>query len=290
MNKRLIGILTSKLGRYHIRKGTELCFKCPRCNDSKHRLEVNPSLGFNCFHCGWNGRMKELLDNIGEGLDLENEAEVKMGITAPSISKEISLPKGFVRAFDEEHTNYLRDRGIDPFLALAKGWGHCQNSFRLSQHIIIPILEQRKIVCWVARDISKDPHPLLTKELSPSSQIANKSHFLYNLDGIDTGDKLLIVEGIFDCEKMISYGFKSVAILGSHLSKIQAGKILSKKPDKIYLVFDGDLAGVSGTLDAFLSLVERYSAKLWDIHRIYLPSGRDPKDMSYAEMCSLLKI
>jgi len=204
--------------------------------------------------------------------------------------REIEMPKGF-KSFresgypsDVEFTKFTKERLNGQFCI---DWGVCVwGNYKMRERIIIPIRENGKTVCWIARAIKDGQKP---KEISPPVSIANKSHFIYGLDEITDGDKVVVVEGIFDCEHLKFHGYKSVSILGSHISDIQIGKLLAKEPSEIYLLFDGDDAGRRGSRDAWVRLSARCSNMFWKIISINIPDEKDPDDLSPKELRGFLK-
>ena len=267
----LIQKLASKLGAYTTRKrGEEVIFACPRCH--REKLEVNQHRElFNCFRRGYSGTLKKILDDLNiEPWKVIEVASIKSPILVEL--QPITIPKfrplllnisyGFASIY-----TFLKSKGISDYLAHSWGWG-ISDDLNLRGRLIIPILEDRLIMSYVARSVDgREP-----KEISGP----NKSHFLYNLDGINEGDNVVLVEGIFDCEALRRLELKAAAVLGSNISDIQVGKVLAKRPKSITLVYDGDTAGREGTLKAFEKFHKR-NAEL--IYCVWLPDDKDPDEM-----------
>jgi DNA primase len=151
---------------------------------------------------------------------------------------------------------------------------------KLVGRLVIPIREEGLVVYYVARLLTTDT-PLLAKEIGPknSDGFMNRGEVVYGLDEVHAGMVVVVVEGIFDSERLRRCRIDntcSVALLGSHLSDIQLGKILSKKPKKIVLMFDGDEAGRTGAYLAKVKISKRFRGLL---SIIYMKDGQDPDDL-----------
>jgi len=287
---RILSALTRKLGKYYLRKGVEYAFKCPFCNEkreNKYKLDVNLKLGvYHCHRCGQSGKVVNgLLRELGESEWVSHGPAPSPNPISQDV--EISLPKGAKLFQDGEKDAVLLNvllssKGLD--YKIGKSWYQTDDIFSLRHRVIIPIIEGGKIVCWVARTLTGE----IPKEISPPSTISNKSHFVYGLDDIIEGDTLVIVEGIFDCEKVKSCGYKCVSILGSHISDIQIGKILAKSPSEIFLLFDGDTAGREGARNANTRIIERNPSMFWRVVECSLPEDKDPDDLTRIELENLL--
>ena len=234
---------------------------------------------FHCFRCGYSGVAKAL------GIPLQSSNNDGRILE----DKPIKIPgfypfRGFTSLCSLQFLTLLQDflgsRGLEFLAVVDKGWGWSED-LRLRNRLIIPIKEKGQVVCYIARAF-KGQEP---KELCPSGEISNRSHFLYNLDAIVGGERVVVVEGIFDCEALVRQGYNSVAVMGSHLSDIQVGKLLAKKPSMIHLMFDGDDAGRKGAMESYKKLIRRFSG----IVRISTaPEGKDPDELSIRELRKLL--
>ncbi|MDR2822367.1 MAG: DNA primase [Acholeplasmatales bacterium] len=95
---------------------------------------------------------------------------------------------------------------------------------------------------------------------SPSTPIFDKSKVLYRLyeakQEIINSKFLILTEGFFDCIAFYKAGFKNVvASMGTNLSKDHIRDI-KKISDTVVISYDGDDAGINGTLSAMHSLLE----------------------------------
>lgn len=276
-----------KLNGYITRKqGEEVVTNCPKCF-GKSKLEINiKKMVFHCFRCSWGGRVHRIRTHTVTDI---NKADVIKSVTAV-IHEEVNkvvIPPGYVpyniSVAMPSHINFLVNRNMTQFRVNRAGWGYSTEP-KLRDRVIIPIFEDGKMVCYVARSIDRN---CKVKELSPPKDVANRSHFIYNIDSVIEGSKVIVVEGIFDCEAVIRAGFPvTVAILGSHMSEVQIGKLLRRKPASITLLFDGDKAGLDGMRRAYKDIMNR---NFGNVSMVKLPFEKDPDECAARELLSILK-
>ena len=107
-----------------------------------------------------------------------------------------------------------------------------------------------------------------------------KEKYLFNETKLDPTKPCYVVEGIFDCLKMISVGYtNTAAIMGSSMSETQVTKLARSK---IYLMFDGDPAGRKCTMQS-IELI-RQKMPMTIIQECMVPDGKDPGDMTAEEL------
>lgn len=284
MLSRMIQSIVRKLGAYSTRKqGEEFVFACPKCHRSK--LEVNPRRKlFHCFRCDYKGTLKQILAD----LNIEAFSAIPVNSVEKPVeieAQEFKIPEFYsyradgTQGMEAGLHHFLAARGIESSsdLLVQSKWGYSTNR-KLYKRLIIPIIEDKKIVSYVARAYDeREP-----KEISGP----NKSWFLYNLDEIKEGDDVFIVEGIFDAEALRRWGMKAVAILGSNVSDVQIGKLLAKRPKSITIIFDGDMAGKDATFKAAKKLTARPGPKIYCVH---LPDDTDPDEMDETALKMLVK-
>lgn len=277
---RLKDQIVRRLGDYSLRKGgTEYIFSCVWCGRKK--LEVNFNKGrFNCLRCKEGGSVRWLAKRLKlGGADLRHQVASEIfnkAFYSEIKSKEISIP-GYDGSlyYNSEISRYIKERGVDIYRACRLGWGSTSD-INLYGRLIIPIFEQGKIVCYVARSVNG----CLPKEICPPSTVVNRSHFLYNLDEIREGDRVILVEGIFGCEAVLKMGHKCVASMGSNLSDVQVGKLVATRPRSINIMYDGDLAGRKGATEAFSKIFKRFSK---GVYIVKLPDGKQPDTLTSEE-------
>lgn len=114
-----------------------------------------------------------------------------------------------------------------------------------NNRIIIPIISANIIAGFAGRKLYEKQVPKYLN--SRASFFYNKSCILYglwqNFDHIIKEKSVILVEGYFDVLTLCSYGIRNVVSpCGTTLSEYQA-KILTTIADRVYIVYDGDVAG-----------------------------------------------
>ena len=111
----------------------------------------------------------------------------------------------------------------------------------------------------------------------------HKSHVVFNLNRIapDPAKPVVLVEGFFDCMKVVQAGFPALALMGSSLSERQES--LLSRFHSLVLCLDGDEAGRTATEDIVRRLVRKVFIKIID-----LPDGVQPDHLSAEELRTLL--
>ena len=147
-----------------------------------------------------------------------------------------------------------------------------------AERLIIPIFSHSgSIVAFGGRAIKEGQEPKYIN--SPESSLFKKSNTLYGFyqakDRIFSSRTAVLVEGYFDVISAHMSGVENaVAPMGTSLTENHV-KILSRRIDKVILMFDGDSAGIKATIRSagmfLLSGVEVFVADL--------PDGEDPDSL-----------
>lgn len=294
----LIQAIQTRLGSCKIaRSGEEFLFRCPRdvCGDKSTHLGVNPRKRvFNCFRCGYGGHVRRLLEDLAiEWEEYEEKVPVRTESCVPIRKNEIP---GFLRLSSMSHSSVIREdaytylfsRGISIERVDELGIGMVPDEALFSGRVVIPLVQSGKMASWIARLVYQDWSGL--KELSPSSGsgYAVKSEVVYDTAcNCATARRMVIVEGIFDAEAVHRAGMRSVALLGSHASAIQIGLILTKRPERIDILLDGDSAGRLASKRVANELMRRTNL---DVRVHVLPDGKDPDELETNELKRILKL
>ena len=193
--------------------------------------------------------------------------------------------------------DYLKNRGILPEMIKEFGIGYADNSFellnvlkgkfskeslvesgifiqkdnkiysRFRNRMMFPIFDTRnKVIAFGGRQMDDYGPKYLN---SPETKIFLKKNNLY---GYNIARKNLInksiflVEGYMDVIKMHQFGYKNtVASLGTSLTTEQA-KLIKKTADKLYVIYDSDIAGIQASLRALeIALEEGLEVKVVSI-------------------------
>lgn len=111
---------------------------------------------------------------------------------------------------------------------------------------------------------------------SPESEIYIKSNILYGLyqarQSIRAQDRVYLVEGYTDVISLHQAGIPNVvAVSGTSLTQGQIN-LLKRFSNNIYLIFDGDSAGMNAAMRSLDLLLEQQA----NVRTIMLPEGEDP--------------
>jgi DNA primase len=149
-----------------------------------------------------------------------------------------------------------------------------------SGRYVVPLHDaQGRLVGYAGRSVNNSE----PKYLFPSGQKGfRKRHLLFNLHRVlqnnPRNDRIVLVEGFFDCMKVQQAGYPCVALLGSTLSKEQE-QLLCQHFTHVVLLFDGDEAGRKATDDCLSRLERRVF-----VRAIVLPKGKQPDMLSDDEL------
>lgn len=160
-----------------------------------------------------------------------------------------------------------------------------QDKYRpfFQDRIIFPIKNQSGQVVAFGGRITTESHLAPKYINSPENLVFKKSDELYGLheliceQGVNI-EHITLVEGYFDVVSLSRYGYKnSVATLSGALSSAQAKKVISYT-NKIFICFDGDVAGIMGTKKAFMTILAILSENSYnvDVRFVNMPKGYDP--------------
>ena len=181
---------------------------------------------------------------------------------------------------------------VDRYKIFERTWGYYSN------RVIIPFYLAKEMVGFCAIDILGkkkwlEHHPLKSefeykKVLYPMN--FSSGSFLFGYDDCEKScDWLGIVEGPREVMKLNQEGYKNVvAVMGSHLSDQQLSLIMKLSPKKMMLLFDGDDAGVATTRKVGTKLSKFFKGDT--LLKRFVPTGRDPKNLSRDELEKLLQI
>jgi DNA primase len=164
---------------------------------------------------------------------------------------------------------YLEQRGVDQQMRGSWQVGFDEEAERL----VIPAFDERGNLRFLIRRAIDGRQPKYL--YSPGSV---KSDVLFGLLHLPKTQRMLVlVEGSLDVIHLGLGGIHAVGTLGSGLSEKQVKLVRERDPERVYLFFDRDAAGVQNVLDASEKLdrlpvfVCRYSA------------GDDPAELTAAQ-------
>lgn len=216
---------------------------CPECAKGKSaKLYINVEMGvFNCFRCGFKGKLKqlhrypELIAKLEVLMDLAEYAKLKS--FKPLDTRNIDLLEELnpVREvlYDDPQYSYLLSRGWNenliniyrPLVSLNPAY---------SDRVIIPVIENDKIIYYTARSILADA----TLRYKNPGKVSKKTIVFKSKvpESVLYPDDIVIAEGIFDSFKIPN----AIGLLGKVLSEENEPQLLSLCANKqnIYICLD----------------------------------------------------
>lgn len=256
---------------YHIPTNNNeivVCCLNPECSDDTGHMYINAVKGvFNCFKCGWSGRVYKLLKDYITDEDYEDEEEEEVVQTEFS---GVKLPVGYYPLTGtglnyRKCLKYLFSRGIEinDIADYDIGYTHFG---KYAGRIIFPIRNDGVLVSYIGRAVN--PH-LQPKVLNASRDEAfSPSRFLYNFDRARFFESLVITEGVFDCLtlKEFDYKYGTVASFGKKLTKDQVDLIYTGSFKEIIFAWDAD------AIDVILQYAANFRG-LIDVKVAFFPDG-----------------
>lgn len=235
------------------RRGEELLFNCPFCQDKEWKASINAVTGlYNCLHlnnCGLSGNFYDFQKRLG---DEPEKPEYKQPFIKTR-KKNYVRPKTIVPAAEPKEPAYLylKKRGFTDETIKEFKLGTKQDT------VMFPFYKNGQLVNIKYRNIKDKAKMWQEKEAEP---------VLFNRDNM-TDDILLIVEGEYDCIALQQYGIQSVSIPNgaNSLQWIDHEWEYLETFRHIKLLYDQDEAGREGALKAATAL------GMWRCSLIELP-------------------
>lgn len=145
---------------------------------------------------------------------------------------------------------------------------------RYRDRVVIPLKDaEGATLGFLGRIVPSPATSKLPKYLCPRNNAAfNKKKYIFGLNWLSDSrvESLIVTEGCIDAISLMTQGVPNVvSTMGCAVSDEQL-EILSGRANKIYLLYDGDQAGIYGMADAGNGMPDpKFRALL-------LPSGEDP--------------
>jgi len=242
---------------------------------------------FHCFACGAGGNVLDLVAAM-EGCSIRAAALRLQGSPAAAgmaagtacgaagrklvTKKREGNPRlGFSLDVDRRHP-YLARRGIDGATASHFCVGYFSGRGLMRGRIAIPIHDdQGRLVAYCGRTVEGgDPRYRFPAGFQKSQVLFN-----YHRARGAAGDRVIVVEGFFDCMRVHQAGFAGVvALMGARLSRAQK-EPLTGRFSKIVLLLDGDATGRAATTQIAGSLASASA-----VTELLLPPGVQPDQMA----------
>jgi DNA primase len=205
--------------------------------------------------------------------------------TASGKSRTQPTPSNRVLGFrlssvDPSHA-YIANRGITVSTARYFGVGFYSGPGIMSQRVAIPIHNQSgELVAYAGRSIhGEQPKYRLPPGFRKAAELFN----LHRAAQHPAQQRVILVEGFFDCMKVYQVGHPNVVgLMGCSLSDTQA-ELLAGRFQEVVLLLDGDEAGRMAS--------DKIAARLSSAVKIYrgqVPPNRQPDDLTSAELLAII--
>lgn len=173
---------------------------------------------------------------------------------------------------------YLYERGMTDAIIEKFDLGFDNNY--MHYNVIIPC------ITFPVRDVEGDVITVLRRAIKNKRFFIEKGidkpiYGIYEIKKVKA-QPVFIVESVFNCLTLWSWGYEAVALLG--LGNSKQFDILNKLPNRIfYIVLDGDDAGRNASIKMQRKLFNKI------VYNIEMYENRDVNDLSYTEFERLMK-
>lgn len=263
---------------------------CPFCDESRKHCGINmDSKVFSCFVCGESGTLLKLASTLLDIPWREAKEELKpfggffKDYDKPELAQKVIFPTRMVD-LTERSKNYLKGRNFDPDYLIKKH--HLKETTMLStldidgkswnfkNRIIIPIIMNREVISYTARDISNVSN-LRYKNGPTEAGIRPIAECLYNID--NARSSAILVEGPTDTWRL---GDNSIGMMGVKFAVEQINALVRKRFKKIVILFDENAikpaVALATTLGPFVSNIS-----------VFTLENKDPGSLSIEETAKL---
>ena len=204
---------------------------------------------------------------VSRGLSKETIREFRLGYAPPGWSAFLECAKS--KGIDEKLV-------VQAGLAIVKqDTGGAYDRFR--DRIIFPIFDtSKRPVGFAGRGLTADAMPKYLN--SPETPLYQKNKLLYGFhitqQFVRECKSAIIVEGYMDFLALYQAGIKNVIATSGTACTDTHGRILRRFTDKLFLVFDGDAAGIEAARRAIFVLAP-YN---FNIRVLTIPDDEDPDE------------
>jgi DNA primase len=239
----------------------------PSAGISKTELLAINQMALDFYYRSTRGSKQAIDYFLSRGLTRETIRDFKLGYA----------PEGWTAFLDFAKSNGVSESSVvRGGLAIAKQeTGRIYDRFR--DRIMFPIFDiSRRPVGFAGRGMTKDAMPKYLN--SPETPLYQKSKILYGFhvtqQHIRESKSVIIVEGYMDFLSLYQAGIKNViATAGTAFTDTHA-RTLRRFAPTIFLVFDGDAAGIEAARRA-ITVLAPYN---FDIRVLTIPDDQDPDD------------
>jgi len=169
---------------------------------------------------------------------------------------------------------YVKERGLTDETARTFGVGVFPGKGSMQGRFVIPIHNANgELVAYAGRSIDG------TEPRYKFPAGFHKSLELFNLHRVKEELSVVLVEGFFDCMRVMQAGFPCVALMGSTMSEAQE-ELLAGHFAHIAVMLDGDKAGREATEE----IGERLKRGIYQVDVVDVSNGVQPDELSKDEL------
>jgi DNA primase len=249
--KMLVTLIESVLGKSRSTARSNAAFKCPFCQHSKQKLEIqihtnekkeNP---WHCWVCGEKGKsILSLFKKIKAPSHkiAELNSLIKPGKKQEQQTHSISLPKEFIPLFNTPSLDkitqiearhafkFLKNRGITEDDITKYNIGFCTEG-NFSKRIIVPSYDENGILNFFSSRTYLPDEPQKYKNPAVDRNIIAWEYY------INWNAPIVLVEGVFDA---LTIKRNVIPLLGKTISEALMKKIVGSQVQKVYIALDND--------------------------------------------------
>jgi 5S rRNA maturation endonuclease (ribonuclease M5) len=267
----------------------EYLIMCPYCGDHKthNHCYVNVVKGvFSCHYCGETGSLDRLMQDHGDGEQVEREPGMKEKDRHEELDLDQFKPiTGMTSTMDRMALSYLTGRGfsrqeITDYKLLYSDFG------RFYGRVIFPIVEFGATVCFIARSYIRPVHPKYLFPRHGETQLTtNECLWGWDEAMAKRPDRIIITEGVIDSMALRRVGDFSVSIHSKQIGQAQLMKLLRlPKTTQFVVMLDGDARKDGLKVAKVLAGYGRQTVMA------LLDNGEDPANITKERVDEVLKI
>ena len=191
---------------------------------------------------------------------------------------ESNKPLTFTLQNIDHHHPYLKERGVTEETAQKFGVGFFLGKGSMHDRIVIPIHNPKgELVAYAGRAIDgSEPRYKFPAGFYKSME-------LYNVHRVRDEVSVVLVEGFFDCMKVMQAGFPCVALMGSTMSDAQE-ELIREHFAHVVVMLDGDEAGRGAAEE----IADRLRSAVYQVEVVALADGVQPDQLSEQDVHQVL--
>jgi len=291
MKQELFHIIETSLVKASNSTRTNVKFKCPFCNHSKKKLEIDLDTElWHCWVCNAKGTsiyslFKKLNSHPTILQNISELSEKKKSIKKIEYDKsKLYLPSEFIPLYIPNNQNhkkynkalkYLTTRNITEIDIKRHKIGYCEDG-KYASRIIFPSYNiNNELDYFVGRTYLK------SVELKYLTPVISKNTFIPLENQIDFNTDIYIVEGIFDA---IALHFNTIPLYGKTIVEKLLLKLIETQPPNIYIILDND--AIKQSIEIIKMLINKSIHS--KIYLIELPNNTDPSKVGFKDTFKLI--